>query len=276
MAWTAPLQMSLYLYFMYQEIGIAVFAGLAVFLVAVPLNIFIAKKAEIYQCKQMNDKDRRMDLMSEILGGIRVIKMYCWESSFTKRVQDIRRAEEKGMRKFAWINALTSLIFTMLPYIALLVSFATFIFLDEDHILTAEKAFVTLSYMGQMSMQIIALPMIIVSVIQANVSLKRLTIFMKSHERQSVAQLSETQHRNSVHILHGNFTWGGRDDLPYLKDINVDIAKGSLTAIVGPVGSGKTSLLAAILGEMEHASGVMEVEKDIAYVSQIPWLVKTC
>ena len=274
MAWTAPLQMSLYLYFMYQEIGYAVFAGLVVFLVAVPLNIFIAKKAEIYQCKQMNYKDKRMDLMNEILGGIRVLKMYCWESSFIKRVQDIRIDEEKGIRKFAWINALSSVIFTILPYIALLVSFGTFVFMDDNHILTAEKAFVTLSYMGQMSMQIIALPMIIVSIIQANVSVQRVNIFLNSKERQPVATFRETNDRSSVQIIHGHFGWGRIDDLPSLKDINIDIKKGSLTAIIGPVGSGKSSLLSAILGEMNTISGIVAVERDVAYVSQLPWLVK--
>ena len=276
MALTGPLQMSLYIYFMYQEIGSAMLAGLAIFLVAVPLNILIAKKAEIYQYKQMRDKDKRLGLMNEILGGIRTLKFYCWEPSFLKRVQDIRNEEEYDMLNFAWINAFTSLIFTMLPYLALLVSFGTFVFIDEDHILTAEKAFVTLSYMGQMSMQIIALPMIIVSVIQANVSLKRLSIFMNSGERRSSSTFDcqdafYIHNRNSVQISKSNFSWTENSDGIFLKDINIDIAKGSLTAIVGPVGSGKTSLLAAILGDMNKVSGMVNVERDVAYVSQLPW-----
>ena len=263
--------MSLYIYFMYLEIGYAIFAGLAVFLVVVPLNLVIAKKAEIYQSKQMNDKDQRMSLMNEILKGIRILKLYCWESSFMERVQDIRDNEEKGMRKFAWINAFTSLIYAMLPYLALLASFATFVFTDKNNVLTAEKAFVTLSYMGQLSMQIVALPMVIVSVIQANVSLKRLNTFMNCKERQPVGNQHDTSKRISVRIMQGNFKWGGSGNGSDLKDVNIDIAKGSLTAIVGPVGSGKTSLLAAILGDMTRMSGFISVEKDMAYVSQLPW-----
>ena len=130
--------------------------------------------------------------------------------------------------------------------------------------------------MGQMSIQIIALPMIIVSVIQANVSLKRLSIFMNSEERQS-SSIFDSQYpfcihdRNSVQISKGNFSWTEKSDGIFLKDINIDIAKGSLTAIVGPVGAGKTSLLAAILGNMNKESGTVNVERDVAYVSQLPW-----
>ena len=118
--------------------------------------------------------------------------------------------------------------------------------------------------------------MIIVSVIQANVSLKRLSIFMNSGERQSSSTFDSQDafyihNRNSVQISKSNFSWTENSDGIFLKDINIDIAKGSLTAIVGPVGSGKTSLLAAILGDMNKVSGMVNVERDVAYVSQLPW-----
>ena len=272
LTWIAPLQMSLYLYFMYVEIGSAIFVGLGIFLIAIPLNILIAKKAEKFQTKQMEYKDHRMKIMNEILGGIRVIKLQGWEYSFINNVQEIRGSEEKEMRKFAWVDVFTSLTFSMLPYLALLCSFATFIFMDEDNnILTAEKAFVTLSYMGQLSMQIISLPMTIVSVVQANVSLKRINAFLSQEERSIDPIQYDSEDDTFVEIKGGSFKWNSVDNCVALEDIDIAIPKGSLTAVIGIVGAGKSSLLRAIIGDMTKLSGIINVVNDIAYVPQQPW-----
>ena len=257
---------------MYVEIGSAIFVGLGIFLIAIPLNILIAKKAEKFQTKQMEYKDHRMKIMNEILGGIRVIKLQGWEYSFINNVQEIRGSEEKEMRKFAWVDVFTSLTFSMLPYLALLCSFATFIFMDEDNnILTAEKAFVTLSYMGQLSMQIISLPMTIVSVVQANVSLKRINAFLSQEERSIDPIQYDSEDDTFVEIKGGSFKWNSVDNCVALEDIDIAIPKGSLTAVIGIVGAGKSSLLRAIIGDMTKLSGIINVVNDIAYVPQQPW-----
>ena len=272
LTWIAPLQMALYLYFIHVEIGSAIFVGLGIFLIAIPLNILIAKKAEKFQTKQMEYKDHRMKIMNEILGGIRVIKLQGWEHSFINNVQEIRGSEEQEMRKFAWVDVFTSLTFSMLPYLALLCSFATFIFMDEDNnILTAEKAFVTLSYMGQLSMQIISLPMTIVSVVQANVSLKRIDAFLSQEEPSNHPIQYDSEDDTIVEIKGGSFKWTSVDNCVALEDINITIPKGSLTAVIGKVGAGKSSLLRAIIGDMTKLSGIINVTNDIAYVPQQPW-----
>ena len=272
LTWIAPLQMALYLYFIHVEIGSAIFVGLGIFLIAIPLNILIAKKAEKFQTKQMEYKDHRMKIMNEILGGIRVIKLQGWEHSFINNVQEIRGSEEQEMRKFAWVDVFTSLTFSMLPYLALLCSFATFIFMDEDNnILTAEKAFVTLSYMGQLSMQIISLPMTIVSVVQANVSLKRIDAFLSQEEPSNHPIQYDSEDDTIVEIKGGSFKWTSVENCVALEDIDITIPKGSLTAVIGKVGAGKSSLLRAIIGDMTKLSGIINVTNDIAYVPQQPW-----
>ena len=272
LTWIAPLQMALYLYFMHVEIGSAIFVGLGIFLIAIPLNILIAKKAEKYQTKQMEYKDHRMKIMNEILGGIRVIKLQGWEHSFISNVQEIRGSEEKEMRKFAWVEVFTSLTFSMLPYLALLCSFATFIFMDEDNnILTAEKAFVTLSYMGQLSMQIISLPMTIVSVVHASVSLSRIDAFLSQEEQYVYPIQYDSDDDTIVDIKCGSFQWASVDNSLTLEDIDIAIPRGSLTAVLGRVGSGKSSLLRAMIGDMTRVSGSMNVSNDIAFVPQQPW-----
>lgn len=72
-------------------------------------------------------------------------------------------------------------------------------------------------------------------------------------------------------INNGNFSWGDTDEL-CLKNINVRINKGELVAIVGTVGSGKSSLISAFLGEMNKVSGNVNILGKIAYVSQQAWI----
>lgn len=71
-------------------------------------------------------------------------------------------------------------------------------------------------------------------------------------------------------IENGNFSWGEEEKV--LRDINVNISKGSLVAVVGTVGSGKSSLISAFLGEMIKISGRVNTCGSISYVTQQAWI----
>lgn len=73
-----------------------------------------------------------------------------------------------------------------------------------------------------------------------------------------------------VSIENGTFSWG--DGETVLKNINLEVKKANLAAIVGTVGCGKSSLLAALLGEMDKLSGRVNTSGKIAYVSQQAWI----
>lgn len=70
-------------------------------------------------------------------------------------------------------------------------------------------------------------------------------------------------------IKDGNFSWSAD---PFLVNINLIIPRGNLIAIVGNVGSGKSSLISAILGEIPKMSGELNIDGKIAYVSQQAWI----
>ncbi|XP_054751630.2 ATP-binding cassette sub-family C member 9-like [Lytechinus pictus] len=82
----------------------------------------------------------------------------------------------------------------------------------------------------------------------------------------------------AIRVIDGNFTWDPSASTPILQDINLDIPAGKLTIIVGTVGSGKSSLLQAIMGEMTTLSGTVQVNRtheDIALAAQKAWLVNS-
>lgn len=76
-----------------------------------------------------------------------------------------------------------------------------------------------------------------------------------------------------IKIRNGNFNWIEDDPVPTINSIDLDVKRRSLVAIVGGIGSGKTSLLSAILGEMEKLTGQLEVKGRIAYVPQEAWIL---
>lgn len=111
--------------------------------------------------------------------------------------------------------------------------------------------------------------MMIAYVIQVGVSLKRINKFMNSEEINP-DNVTNNPSENALSIDEGNFTWGGESTT--LKNINMKVKKTKLTALVGPVGCGKTSLLSALLGEMEKINGTVNVDGRLAYVPQQAWI----
>lgn len=101
------------------------------------------------------------------------------------------------------------------------------------------------------------------------VSVKRLNKFMNSKELDP-NNVTNNSSEFALHIKDGNFAWVN-DEL-VLKNINLEVKKGSLTAVVGSVGSGKSSLISALLGEMEKHSGAVNVDGSLAFVSQLAWI----
>ncbi|XP_060700646.1 ATP-binding cassette sub-family C member 3 isoform X3 [Hemiscyllium ocellatum] len=272
MLWSAPLQICLALYFLWQYLGPSVLAGVAVMILLIPFNAVIAMKSRSFQVQQMQHKDARIKLMNEILNGIKVLKLYAWEASFEQKVLAIRQKELSILKKAAYLNALSTFTWTTAPFIVALTTFAVYVTVDENNVLDAQKAFVSLSLFNILRFPLNMLPQVISGVVQATVSLKRLQNFL-SHdeldptnvERQKIA----TGH--AITMLNGTFSWGKTDPV-VLDGISLMVPQGSLVAVVGHVGCGKSSLISALLGEMEKLEGSVAIHGSVAYVPQQAWI----
>ncbi|XP_061394478.1 multidrug resistance-associated protein 1 isoform X2 [Musca vetustissima] len=270
MLWSAPLQIALALYFLWQLLGPSVLAGLAVMIILIPVNGVIANRIKTYQIRQMKYKDERVKLMNEVLSGIKVLKLYAWEPSFEKQVLEIREKEIATLKSTAYLNASTSFLWSCAPFLVSLVTFATYVLIDENNVLDATKTFVSLSLFNILRFPLTMLPMLISNLVQTQVSVKRINKFMNSEELDPNNVQHDPKKPHPLSIENGVFSWGDGDIT--LKNINMHVKKNTLCAIVGTVGSGKSSVVQAYLGEMEKISGSVNTVGSIAYVPQQAWI----
>ncbi|KAL0880786.1 hypothetical protein ABMA27_001981 [Loxostege sticticalis] len=273
MIWSAPLQIALALYFLWGILGPSVLAGLAVMIILIPVNGLIANRVKTLQIKQMKYKDERVKLMNEVLNGIKVLKMYAWEPSFEEQILKIRNKEMHVLKQTAYLNSATSFIWSCAPFLVTFLTFFTFVISDPDkNILTASNIFVSMSLFYTMNLPLGLLPIIVVYAIETAVGIKRLNKFMNCEELDEGAVEHDPSEPNPLVIENGHFSWGEQDSAPVLKKINLNVPRGSLVAVVGAVGSGKSSLLSALLGEMNKVSGRINTTGDVAYVPQQAWI----
>lgn len=143
--WSAPLQIALAVYFLWQELGPAVLSGLAIMVLLIPLNAWLASYQKRMQVEMMKFKDERMRLMNEILSGVKVLKLYGWEPSFEDRVKGVRAKELLKVKHIAYLMACSTFIWSCAPFLVSLASFLTFVLLDEKNVLDPVRAFVSLA-----------------------------------------------------------------------------------------------------------------------------------
>uniref|UniRef100_A0A8C1PEQ3 Uncharacterized protein n=1 Tax=Cyprinus carpio TaxID=7962 RepID=A0A8C1PEQ3_CYPCA len=266
--WSCPLQIILAIAFLWIELGPSVLAGLLVMVLMVPINGWLATKSRGFQMENMKFKDKRMKIINDILNGIKVLKYYAWESSFEAQVQEIREKELKVMRKFAYLSSVSTFIFSCAPAIVSLATFAVFVSVSPDNILDAEKAFTSISLFNILRFPLAMFPQLISIMVQTAVSKKRLEKFLSESE-QMLSSFPELG--AAVSMTDGTYAWE-RDTEPVLKNVSLDIKPGRLVAVVGAVGSGKTSLISALLGELHSLKGRINIKGSVAFVPQQAWI----
>ncbi|CAL1540417.1 unnamed protein product, partial [Lymnaea stagnalis] len=273
--WSGPFQICVALYFLFQTLGPSALAGVGVMVLLIPLNAVLANKSRQYQVSQMRLKDNRIKLMNEILNGIKVLKLYAWEGSFQDKVLKIRNEELRVLKKAAYLNALSSFFWTCAPVLVSLSTFAVYVLSSPDNILDAEKAFVSLALFNILRFPLSMVPNVITNIVQANVSLKRIQNFLNHPELDPYCiDKQDTEGQlfivGSFLLEDASFSW--EEGNITLTDINMKVEEGELVAVVGAVGAGKSSLLAALLGELEKTSGHVSVKGSVSYVAQQAWI----
>ncbi|XP_013404203.1 multidrug resistance-associated protein 1 [Lingula anatina] len=271
MVWSSTAGIVVALVLLWQYLGPASLAGLAVIILLLPANAYCGIQIRAHQVRQMAQKDKRLKVLNEVLNAIKILKLYAWEESFQRKVTGIRDTELSSLKKVQIANAASSLIWFCAPLLMALASFATFVLSDPNNVLDPNRAFVSLSLFTIVNSYVAVFPLSLMSLVQAGVSIGRINRFLKGEELDTTVVDRKTSAIGTVSMTDGTFTWD-KDEASVLKQLNFDIPPGSLVAVVGQVGSGKSSLLNALLGDMECLSGNINVKGSVAYVPQQAWI----
>uniref|UniRef100_UPI0037E8C348 multidrug resistance-associated protein 1-like n=1 Tax=Semicossyphus pulcher TaxID=241346 RepID=UPI0037E8C348 len=271
--WITPIEISLCFYFLWQLLGPSALAGITAVVLIFPLNGFIAKIRSKLQEVQMKFMDSRIKLMNEILSGVKILKFYAWEEAFLQRVSILRDGELNALKKSQILYAISLASFNSSSFLIALSVFGLYVLIDEGNVLDAQKIFVSVALINILKTPLSQLPFAMSTAMQAVVSLRRLGNFLCQEELKldNVERLPHSTDGDGVVIEGGFFSWTN-DGPPCLQRINVNVKTGALVAVVGDVGSGKSSLLSAILGEMEKRSGFVSMKGSVAYVPQQAWI----
>jgi len=258
-------------------LGIAILPGIALMAVFLPLQ-YCMGMAVAYRKKDLAVvSDKRISMMEEILRAIKLIKIYGWEDSFFKNLQNVREVESSMLNRINMIKAtILGLIFALPPLLSLVI-FGT---QEATGTIEAVVVFTALSFFNTLRVPFSKLPKSLRDVLDAFSAMDRIQDFLLEPELHpelgSSSSLDdstfeqEDAYNPGLIFKNASFSYGQGAKI-ILKDINLNVPAGSLMMVAGPVASGKSNLLKAILGDLTNRKGTETVSPSKAYVPQVPW-----
>ncbi|KAK9281072.1 hypothetical protein L1049_003965 [Liquidambar formosana] len=270
--WMLPFQIILALAILYKNVGIASVATLIATIVSIVVTVPLAKVQEDYQDKLMAAKDERMRKTSEALRNMRILKLQAWEDRYRVKLEEMRNVEFKWLRKALYSQAFITFIFWGSPIFVAVVTFGTSILLGDQ--LTAGGVLSALATFRILQEPLRNFPDLVSMMAQTKVSLDRISGFLQEEELPEDATiiLQRGMTNVAIEIKDGEFCWDATSPRPTLSGIQMKVESGMRVAVCGMVGSGKSSFLSCILGEIPKICGEVRVCGSAAYVSQSAWI----
>ncbi|KAM8740515.1 ATP-binding cassette sub-family C member 9 isoform 2-T4 [Acanthopagrus schlegelii] len=293
--WAMPVQIVMGVILLYYLLGPSALVGASVIVLLAPVQYLIATKLADTQKSSLEHSTDRLKKTSEILKGIKLLKLYAWENIFCDSVEETRGKELTSLKTFAFFTSMSIFMNAAIPIAAVLATFVMHHFVSEEGP-TPSEAFAALALFHILVTPLFLLSTVVRFAVKALVSVQKLGEFLQSdeigddswrngdmsvsfeagkkpmgmtkainrkqpmryqmdnYEQPTRRQMRPTETEDvAVKVTNGFFTWGS--NLSTLSNINIRIPTGQLTMIVGQVGCGKSSLLLAMLGEMQTIEG---------------------
>ncbi|XP_004371751.1 ATP-binding cassette sub-family C member 11 [Trichechus manatus latirostris] len=283
---------------------IAIFSCLLIF----PLEVFLTRKNVKIQDRTVVVSDQRIRATTEVLTSIKLIKMYAWEKPFAAIIKDLRKKERKLLEKTGLIQSLTNIVFLLSPIVSTVITFLIHTALKLK--LTPSVAFTTVAALNPLWLSVFLVPFSIKGLTNSKSAADRFKKFFL--QESPVLYVQTLKDPSKALVLEGatlswRQTYPGivnrtlelesnghtRDGMaraqppsgglrpedkgvrlgPELHKISLAVSKGMVMGICGNTGSGKSSLLSAILGEMYLLEGSVGVHGSLAYVPQQAWII---
>ncbi|KAI9981133.1 hypothetical protein PInf_009667 [Phytophthora infestans] len=270
--WVIPIQIVVAVWMLYAVIDLAAFAGLAVIAVSMLASYLLARFSGAAFADLMQRKDERLSVVKEVFNAIQVVKLNAWEGKFAKKIRSFRSVELSAVKRFLYLGAVNITILWSSPLAVSAVSFAVYAIVMGNE-LTAAKVFTAIALYNTLRDPLRDLPTVIQMFIQAKISIDRFSDYLSLEEFNpaNVSRSDPKQHDDVVMaIKDGIFGW--TKDTPLLSHVDLAVKQGDLVIVHGSVGSGKSSLCSALLGEMDKLAGNVFVRGRVAYYSQQTWI----
>lgn len=248
---------------LFYYLGSVAWVPLIVLSLLFPVSRLFSKKFASIHGNIMSNRDERVGKMSQFLEGIKVIKSFVWEKVVGHNIEDIRHKEIKCWRKLSIIKSFSTGSYL---FFSLLVSFLSFaLYTRGGNTLSAELAFTCLTLFSFLEPCFRQLPKVLGEISSASVAAKRIAQALDVKEVQVEHNEANLLSLKNVSVVKNNIT--------LLDNISIDIKEGQKVAIVGQVGSGKTTLINTLLGHHKLSQGSMiQSYKNISLVTQDPFL----
>ncbi|ODQ79563.1 hypothetical protein BABINDRAFT_37368 [Babjeviella inositovora NRRL Y-12698] len=289
---SSVLMLVLSIYFLFNLLGWSALVGSFGIIFLLPVNYKIASTVSKLQKDMLAITDKRIQKINETLQSIRIIKFFAWEHKFAEAIEAIRHDEMYLLKWRSIVWSIGGFSWFLTPTLVTFISFYCYTIVAGET-LTAPIAFTALSLFNLLRNPLDQLADVVSFLVQSKVSLDRVGEFLDEIETDKYEQLLCERGPNSPEIgfENANFSWDSDSANDFkLRDLSIDFKVGKLNVIIGPTGSGKTSLLMAMLGEMELTSGkvflpgvlprdelvadpVTGFTESVAYCSQAAWLL---
>uniref|UniRef100_A0A0E0PZ61 MRP-like ABC transporter n=1 Tax=Oryza rufipogon TaxID=4529 RepID=A0A0E0PZ61_ORYRU len=268
-SWSSALQLALAVATLLWALRLGALPGLVPLVAFGFLNVPFARALQGYQSRFMAAQDGRLRSTSEALAGMRAIKLQSWEGAFRRAVESRLGGEFAWLREAQLKKAYGAVLYWAAPTVVSAVMFAATAAAGSAP-LDAGTVFTALAALRAMSEPVRMLPEAMTMMIQYKVSLERIGRFLAEEEIKqddvTRAATTTTTTKNSdagiIHVQDGSFSWSGSEAELTLKNAHLSIRRGEKVAVCGPVGSGKSSLLCALLGEIPRTSGMSGTVRD--------------
>ncbi|KAG2369149.1 ABC protein [Suillus spraguei] len=307
-AWTAPIQITVCLIILLTELGPSALAGFSLFVLVIPIQQQLMALQHRVRLVSMKWTDQRAKVLLEVLGAMRVVKYFSYEVPFLQRIFDLRKRELHGVR---WILHLTSAnlaLGTSMPVIAATLAFVTYTL--TAHNFNVAVIFSSFSLFQLLRQPMMYMPRALSAIPDASSAIQRLTPVFRAELISGDTVVIDQDQEFALLTKDATFEWEsygkesgfsskgargggpprGKDgnlkeemkreepapgkDVPLfqVKNVTMTIRRGQLVAVVGPVGSGKSSLLQGLIGEMRKVSGHVSFRGRVGYCPQIAWI----
>lgn len=289
---SVPAELVIGIALLYNILGYASIAGLAIMVVLMPIKIIIARSFSKVQARIMRATDARIQTTNELFQNIRTIKYLAYEDRF---IYDVHKKRSTELQELRYRFILWTLAVTVYNTTPVLITFFTFLIYTvvEHRDLRPSVAFPALSLFALLRIPLDKLAETLASVQEALVSVNRVQSYLDEDETDKYRQIAESGMDNGAKMMgfqDASFTWVEGDPGAFcMRGVNTSFVPDGLNIIIGPTGSGKTSLMLALIGEMDLLGGKIDLPKDVrpktpvhgslritksvAYCAQRAWLV---